>query len=85
MRNIIAIEVNTNPTKWVSAIFNRVGNSIRVELTDNKDLAHDFLTEAKAKEVLPNIYNPFDRVFSVKKLKVLQPAAMDFESKGKLK
>lgn len=85
MRTIIAIQANTNPTKWVSGIFNRVGNSIRVELTDDKNLAHDFLTEAKANEVLPNIYNPFDRVFKVKTMKVVQPETMEAEPKGKLK
>lgn len=85
MRTIIAIEANTNPTKWVSGIFNRIGSSVRVELTDQKDLAHDFLTEAKGNEVLPNIHNPHDRVFKVKTLKVLQPATMETEPKGKLK
>ena len=85
MRTIIAIQANTNPTKWVSGIFNRVGNSIRVELTDDKNLAHDFLTEAKANEVLPNIHNPFDRVFKVKTLKVVQPETLESEPKGKLK
>jgi len=63
MSKKIAIEVNTNPTKWVSGIFSRIGSSVRVELTDDKDMAHDFLTMDKAKETIPNIHNPYDRVF----------------------
>ena len=60
----IVIEVNTNPTRWVSSTFPRVGGIVGAELTDNIENAHDFLTMERAIEILGKIHNPFEREFS---------------------
>lgn len=76
MRKIIAIQVNTNPTRWVESTFPRVGNMVGVVTTDQKELAHDFLTEEKAADICKRIHNPFDRVYKVKSMTVAQPSAI---------
>lgn len=72
-RKIIAITVNTNPTRWVQNIFPRPNNQIGVELTENKNLAHDFGSAGYADSIIPRIFNPFERMFKAEHIMVSQP------------
>lgn len=73
MRHIVAITTIYNGrTSYVSGLFNRFDKTITVELSINQNEAKDFLTNKSAEDTVSKIYNPFDRIYSVEKLTIMQ-------------
>lgn len=72
-RQIISISVNTKPKRYVCTTHNRADKSIAVELTDNKNQAHDFVTQVNAANLIKRIFNPWERVFTSEQIEVNQP------------
>lgn len=67
--SIIAITATDKGRKsYVISTFNRFDKTIRVELSHDKNAAKDFQTESAAAEILPKIYNPFERSYSIEKI-----------------
>jgi hypothetical protein len=73
MRTIIAITTIFNGIKsYVTKTHNRFKGSIAVELSNNRNEAKDFITKKEAENVLPNIYNPYEREYKVEELEAFQ-------------
>jgi hypothetical protein len=73
MRKITAISANTTPERYVTNTHNRPDGTIAVELSDDKNKAHDFVTAKNANNIIKNIFNPWERKFTVKPIEVVQP------------
>jgi len=72
MRNIRAISANTDPVRYVTTTHNRPDGSIAVELSDNKNLAHDFVSKQNADKIISKIFNPWNREYTSVQLQVNQ-------------
>jgi hypothetical protein len=68
--SIIAITATDKGlTSYVISTFNRFDNKINVELSHDREKAKDFNTESAAAEILRKIYNPYERSYSIEKIK----------------
>lgn len=76
-RTIVAIAANTTPTRYVSTTHNREDKSIAVELTDDKNQAHDFVNAENANRIIKRIFNPWERVFTATSVEVNRPKVYD--------
>lgn len=71
-RTIVAISANTKPTRYVTTTHNRADKSVAVELSDDKNQAHDFVNAENANNIIKRIFNPWERKFTVVKLEVIR-------------
>lgn len=78
-RKIIAISANTNPKRFVLTTHNRADKSIAVELTEDLNQAHDFVTKENAERIISRIFNPWDRIYKTEKIEVNRPIAVGEE------
>lgn len=77
IRKIMAISANTKPTRYVSNTHNRADKSIAVEMTDNPNQAHDFVTAENANNIIKKIFNPWERVFTAGSIEVVRSASVN--------
>lgn len=74
MRKITAIQADTRTPRYVQSTFRRSDRTIGVELTDNKNLAHDFGGKESARQVIDKVFNPYERKYTAVELEVSQPS-----------
>lgn len=72
-QKIVAIQVNTNPVRWVLSTYKKENGKRGVEYTDDKNQAKDYRTEEAARDATENFDNPCDRVFKPMPLEVSRP------------
>lgn len=69
MSIIAIIATDKGRRSFVTSTFNRFDKKINVELSHDQALAKDFKTREAANEILPKIYNPFERTYSIEEIK----------------
>lgn len=70
---ITAIQVDTQPVRWVASTYQRGSGMYGVIYTEIKNEAKDFGNRVKAIDVVNNIHNPLNRVFSIVEIEVSKP------------
>jgi hypothetical protein len=77
MRNIVAITTTINGKKcFVKSCLNRFDHKISVELSAEPQEAKDFLSEADARKYCDRIFNPYERIYTVEKITIIQQTKM---------
>lgn len=76
-RKIVAIQVNTSPTRWVESTFKKPNYELGVLLTEEKNVAKDYGTKELATDAIKKFANPFERKFTPMKIEVTQPVRID--------
>lgn len=75
-RTIVAICANTTPLRYVTTTHNRADRSIAVELSDDKNYAHDFVNEENANRIIKKLFNPWNRIYTAISVEVNRSAAV---------
>lgn len=78
-RTIVAIVANTTPVRYISTTTNRKDKSVLAELTEDKSQAHDFVNMDNANRIIPNLVNPFERVYKAVSIEVNRKASAEFD------
>lgn len=78
-RTIVAIAANTTPVRYISTTINRKDKSVLAELTEDKYQAHDFVNMENANKIIPNLVNPFERVYKAVSIEVNRKASAEVD------
>jgi len=82
-RTIVAVTTAYNGNKrYVTSTIPRINGQKAVELFEDPSKAHDFLTMHHAQDLLPKIFNPFERIYQAETITVTQPPAFDVKTQS---